>query len=278
MIYELISLIIIKNMATPVLIIDTENGFGIEFKQRLMKLKKELFPKVKKNPDRTRQFYELAEDYVEENDWLLRILDNVSQQARNVFDNLIIKRIFVGNYARKGGSVYQPISEEYFRIYLHLGDPEVYYFDNENYQDEPIVLSEGEGFILPSFISTDTTITVYPDPMRILNDPVLQAKITKLRPRNYNRTTLIYDFELSENFFKTDDEDVENSSHTDSNEDDENSDDDEDENSDDSSDDDEDEVSSNDENSDDEDTESSDDEDTEDKDKIDNEKLTETEQ
>ena len=63
-------------------------------------------------------------------------------------------------------------------------------------KDEPVAMLNGEGMILPNFSSTTTSITVYQDPIRIIYDDEIQSKISKIRPRNYNRTTLIYDFEL----------------------------------------------------------------------------------
>lgn len=189
-------------MANPIPIINVESDEGKEFIQKVKELRSELFSEPTHDTEKYRYFEELSKRKRKKNKYLLSIMDNLSDQSKKVFDALRIKRVFIGNFGRKGSSLYSSIEEEYFRIILHLGDPEVYYLDSHEYSSHPVVLKEGEGLIFPPFISTQTDVSVYKNPIRILNDPELQSKLPKIRPKKYDRINLIYDFELDKSFFR----------------------------------------------------------------------------
>lgn len=190
-------------MIKPLPIINIESEEGKTFISKARELRDSVFSEHPiHNKEKVRQFQQLSNRKIKKNNFLKSILDTVSEQAKPMFDALKLKRIYLGNFARKASSLFQPVQKEDFRILIHFGDTEVYYLDNENTSGEPIILREGEGIILPPSVSANTSISVYPDPIRILNDPELQTKLPKIRPRNYNRINLIYDYELDLSFIE----------------------------------------------------------------------------
>ena len=170
--------------------INLESEEGKEFVSKVTQLRNTLFPG--EYTEKTRQFKKLTPEQIKENSFLLNFNEN------DLFDRLVIKEISIGNYCRKGGCRYKPNKKHPFRILLHIGDPEVYYLDSDDIKDESIPVLSGEAILIPD--NSKMYITVYPDPRRILYDQSKQAKISKLRPRKYNRITLLYDFEMDENF------------------------------------------------------------------------------
>ncbi len=178
-------------MSISIINIETENGK--EFVSKVRQLRNSLFPG--EYGEKTRQIKELTPNQLIENCFLLDFMKGLSDEEKKTFDVFKIKKVTIGNYSRKGGCNYKPNKNSILRILLHFGHPEVYYLNSDKVKDDSIPVLNGEGIIIPS--ASKTYITVYPDPRRILYDPEKQAKISKLRPRKYNRITLIYDFEIN---------------------------------------------------------------------------------
>lgn len=172
-------------MTTAVPIIDLNSEDGKNFLSLLEKLKKTL--NLNASGEKVRQHKELTNMQFEENPFL------VSFMKSDAFKHFQVKKVAVGNFGRKAGYNYGPITDNLFRIFIHIGDNEVYYLSDENVKDKMIPLSHGEGFIVSGFSSGNTNVTVYPDPLRIIHNSQIQSKIPKIRPRNYSRTTLVYD-------------------------------------------------------------------------------------
>lgn len=192
-------------MATnSVLIIDPETDEGKNFIKKVTQLRDKLF--TKKRNETTKNLRQLTEEEAKNNIFLLDILDSVSDHFKKLFDSMNVKGIHIGDYSRKAGWRYQPCKHPYFRIVLHFGPPEIYYIDSTDRKDYPIAVLNGEGLIIPSTSSQSTFITVYKDPIRIVYDQKVQDKVPKIRPRQYNRITLVYDFEIDESFYQNSDE------------------------------------------------------------------------
>ena len=172
-------------MMTPTQIIDVTSDAGKNFIKNVEKLKQEL--ELNGKGEKLRQCRELSKEQIESNSFLKDFMTS------DLFKNFEIRNVSIGSFGRKGGYVYTPITESYFRFFIHLGDPEVYYISDNIYTDKPIVLTNGQGFIIPSMSAEETEVIVYADPIRIIHDTKIQSQVPKIRPRNYSRTTLVYD-------------------------------------------------------------------------------------
>ena len=194
-------------MINSIPIVNTESKKGKRFLELVYELRDNIFSKPTKNPENVKQFKELSEKEIETNKWLLNIFKNMSREVKSMFEKMELKHLYVGNYGRKGGVKYNPIPEDCCRIYLHFGDSEVYYLDSSEYKSYPIIVNNGEGMLIPFHMGNDLSITIYKDPIRILNDIELQKLIPKIRGRNYNRIVLIYDYKFNlENLINKNDE------------------------------------------------------------------------
>ena len=174
-------------MSVPAQIIDVNTDYGKKFISDLEKLKKTL--KIDDKGEKARQHKELTPEQIKENSFLLDFMKN----EKTIFKDFEIKRVYIGNFGRKSGYIYLPIKENYFRFFIHFGSNEAYYLNDDTVKDKIIPLAEGEGFIVASFSAPSSSVIVYQDPIRMFNDIKIREKIPKIRPRNYNRTTLIYD-------------------------------------------------------------------------------------
>lgn len=172
-------------MNKPTQIIDINSDAGKNFLKNVEKLKEEM--KLNGKGEKVRQHRELTEEQISQNSFLGDFMTS------DIFKHFEIKRISLGNFGRKAGYQYRPIEENLFRFVVHLGDPEVYYISDDMVKDKPIPLVNGEGFIISSISAPQTEVLVYADPLRIIHDFKIQSQIPKIRPRNYSRTTLIYD-------------------------------------------------------------------------------------
>ena len=175
-----------STLTKPIQVIDVDNESGKEFIKKLEILKKEL--KINSVGEKVKQIRDLTEEQILNNPFLYEIL---------TFKNFEVKKIFIGNFGRKVGYKHlsNPVNSEqsYFRFFIHLGDPEVYYLTDNTVKDKPIALLNGQGLIISSLSVNDTNLIVYSDPIRIIYDSEVQSQIPKIRPRNYSRTTIVYD-------------------------------------------------------------------------------------
>ena len=180
-------------------IIDTSTSNGVGFVKKVHKLVANIFPKPninnnkQNNTDQLRQFKELTPEQITENPFLKQFMHSKDKATKQLFQSLELKRVYVGNYGRKGGATYTGTQEQYFRIFLHLGSPEVYYLDTETVKEKPLALLDGNGFIISGTHYAQSSVVVYQDPIRL--DSSVRDKVPKIRPRDYSRITLIYDFE-----------------------------------------------------------------------------------
>lgn len=172
-------------------IIDVTTSDGKDFVQQLESLKKELG--VNSKGEKIRQHVTLTPEQIEKNQFLT---DFISSEMFKEF-KIEVKGVFIGNYGRKVGWTYPPINQEYFRVFVHFGDNEAYYMNNSKMQNKICPLTSGKGIIVSPFLSQETSITVYSDPIRLIHDTKIQEMIPKIRPRNYSRTTLIYDLHFA---------------------------------------------------------------------------------
>jgi hypothetical protein len=172
-------------MTTPTQVIDVTSDAGKNFVKNVEKLKREL--KINGKGDKLRQHRELSDKQILDNGFLRDFMTS------DLFKNFEIQKVAIGQFGRKGGYHYNPIQHNNFRFFIHLGDPEVYYVSDETAKDRLVPLTNGQGFIVSSLSATQTEVTVYSDPIRIIHDSNIQSKIPKIRPRNYSRTTLVYD-------------------------------------------------------------------------------------
>jgi hypothetical protein len=186
-------------------IIKRETDEGKKFTQNIDDLVSEL--KLNGKGEKLRKYKILSGEDIKNHTFLENFLDFMKKddEMREMYDWLKLKRVFIGNFGRKTGFTIRPIKEQYFRIVIHLGTPEVYFLDSNKYKDMPLVLKDGFGYIISPQESETTNLTVYEDPIRIIYDQKAQNEISKIRPKDYSRLTLVYDYEyeIPESYLKS---------------------------------------------------------------------------
>ena len=188
----------------PTLLINPDNK---NFFKKLENFKKELGMK-EISKENMKQVKTLKSEDVEGKKFLFTFINEMKntkdKQLVELLDCLEFKRLFIGDFGRKAGYVYRPIEENYFRFVIHIGSPEIYYQDSDKQKDIQIPMLNGYGLVISPQESTVTSLTVYPDPIRLVNDHRVQSLVSKIRPKDYKRTVLIYDFQynLPESFFE----------------------------------------------------------------------------
>ena len=197
------------SLATPIIDLNNKNFF-----KKLENLKKELGMKEisKENMKQVRNLEQKDLKDLEDKKFLLSFLNQMKNTKdkglREMLDCLELKRLFIGDFGRRAGYVYRNIEEPYFRFVIHLGSPEIYYKgtneQNDPEKDKQIPMLNGYGLVISPQESRTTKLTVYPDPIRLVNDHKVQQLVSKIRPKDYKRTVLIYDFQynLPESFLK----------------------------------------------------------------------------
>ena len=190
------------SLATP--LIDLNNK---KFFKNLEKLKKELGMK-EISKENMKQVRNLEQKDLEDKQFLLGFLNQMKNTKdkglKELLECLELKRVFIGDFGRKAGYTHRPIEEPYFRFVIHLGSPEIYYKDSNKEKNKQIPMLNGYGLVVSPQESQATSLTIYPDPIRLVNDHRVQEIVSKIRPKDYKRTVLIYDFEynLPESFLK----------------------------------------------------------------------------
>jgi len=198
-------------MSIPTLLLDPDNK---NFFKKLENFKKELGMK-EISKENMKQVKTLKPEEVENKKFLFSFINqmkNTKDKAlREMLECLELKRFFIGDFGRKAGYVYREIEEAYFRFIIHLGSPEIYYKDSDREKDKQIPMLHCYGLVIPPQESTNASLTVYPDPIRLVNDHKVQQLVSKIRPKDYKRTVLIYDFEYKfpESFLKQVEEELE---------------------------------------------------------------------
>jgi len=178
-------------MSIPTLLLDPDNK---NFFKKLENFKKELGMK-EISKENMKQVKTLKPEEVENKKFLFSFINqmkNTKDKAlREMLECLELKRFFIGDFGRKAGYVYREIEEAYFRFIIHLGSPEIYYKDSDREKDKQIPMLHCYGLVIPPQESTNASF--------------------KIRPKDYKRTVLIYDFEYKfpESFLKQVEEELE---------------------------------------------------------------------
>jgi len=169
-----------------------------KFFRKLENLKKEIGMKII-DKENMKQIKFLTKEQIEKNPFLTSFLEQMKTDKNLVelVNSLELKRVFIGDFGRKAGYVYRPIKENYFRFVIHIGSPEIYYKDSKIEKDKQIPMMNGVCLVISPYEATDVSLTVYPDPIRLVNNHKVQDLVPKIRPKDYKRTVLIYDFEYN---------------------------------------------------------------------------------
>ena len=183
-------------ISRPIISINTEEG--TKFLTDLNKYKQENLGNIQIKNMKQLEKYKKYKDTTDIPEFISGILDSVKIDDKNLFDNMVIKKFSYGVYGRRAGMTLNPSKEVLFRVIIHLGThPEVYYIEEDN-KNEPIILNVGEGFLIGPMNSMSTFVIVYSDPIRARLSSHYESKVSKIRPRNYMRTTLLLDLEFVE--------------------------------------------------------------------------------
>ena len=192
-------------------LINVESKKGKKFIRNVERLRDEVFSVEPKNVNKTTRLYKtLTEDQIENNPFLLSFLNwtknTKDKELINMLDSLHLKSVSIGSFGRKGGYAHHPIEEPYFRFVVHMGSPEVYYIDSR----KPVAMLNGYGFFISPQHSHETSFTIYNEPIRLIHDSSVQELVPKIRPKDYKRIVLIYDYEFipKENFEEVDENEV----------------------------------------------------------------------
>ena len=178
-------------------LINVESKKGKKFIRNVERLRDEVFSVEPKNILETTRLYKtLTQDQLTSNPFLLSFLNwtknTKDKELLNMLDSLHLKSVSIGSFGRKGGYAHHPIEEPYFRFVVHIGSPEVYYIDSR----KPVAMLNGYGFFISPQHSHETSFTIYNEPIRLIHDPSVQELVPKIRPKDYKRIVLIYDYEF----------------------------------------------------------------------------------
>jgi hypothetical protein len=178
-------------------LINVDSKKGKKFIRNVERLRDEVFGMESKNANETTRLYKsLNQEQIENNPFLSTFLNwtknTKDKELINMLDSLHLKSVSIGSFGRKAGYNHYPIAEPYFRFILHLGSPEAYYIDSR----KPVAMLNGYGFFISPSHSSETSFTIYNEPIRLIHDPTVQSLVPKIRPKDYKRTILIYDYEF----------------------------------------------------------------------------------
>ena len=158
-------------------ILDVTSEQGQNFVQQL----KKNYP-VKKIFDKTKEVYNVSGDQ-------LGFLNDIVTEK-----GVEIVNVEIGHYGRKTGwTSERNIQGDHistFRILVHFGNPEAYYYNDHVYAVMP-----GFGFILSPFSPSE--VSVCNNPIQVFHHQGVQNIVPKIRPRQYVRTTLIYTLKMN---------------------------------------------------------------------------------
>ena len=179
-------------------LIKTDTPAGKKYVNKINLLKKELGM----NPvisETTKQIKYLSGDKLAEHPFLTNFLNPLKndKELNSLMNNLVLKKVCLADFGRKRGYVHREIPENYFRFVVHLGSPELYYKDSSREQNVRIIMENGYGFIISPYESPDVSVIIYNDPIRLIKDSSVTERVSKIRPKDYTRTTLIFDFEYT---------------------------------------------------------------------------------
>ncbi len=102
----------------------------------------------------------------------------------------------VGIYGRKSGSTVKRKDGVLYRLVIHLGSTEVYRLMGEAFEGEPIVLPNGWALLCSPVMVDNVDIRVEGNPIRKNLDARTLEFVSKIRPRDYLRSTIVLDLML----------------------------------------------------------------------------------
>ena len=188
-------------------LINVESKKGKKYVRNVERLRDEVFNMDPKDvTEKTRLYKTLTEEQISANPFLSTFLNwtknTKDKELLKMIDSLHLRSVSIGSFGRKGGYIHHPIDEPYFRFVVHIGTPEVYYIDSR----KPVAMLNGYGFFISPSHSHETSFTVFNEPIRLIHDPSVQSLIPKIRPKDYKRIVLIYDYEFLPNLDVLEDE------------------------------------------------------------------------
>jgi hypothetical protein len=98
----------------------------------------------------------------------------------------------IGRYGRKSGTTIKK-KELLFRMIIHIGSTEIYNLTGGQLEGESVVLPDGYALLLSPGAVEDNNLIVYSNPVRKNAKPENIRLAGKIRPRNYDRCTIVLD-------------------------------------------------------------------------------------
>ena len=183
-------------MITPTQFVNDETKSGKKFIKKVENLKSELGMKLK--TEKTKCIKDLTPEQISGNSFLTDFMNNIKnspdKELRQLYNNLELKNVTIQEFGRKAGYVNYPIRENYFRFIIHLGSPEIYYIDSDKVKNKQLPMMNGYGFMISPQEAPYIHFSVYSNTLRLIDDVKLHKIIPRIKPKDYKRTTLIYDF------------------------------------------------------------------------------------
>lgn len=129
---------------------------------------------------------------------MLGTLSNTNEKTneQQIYDGWVAT---VGVYGRKNGTVIKRSENILYRLIINLGSTEIYYLyggPGDEFQAEPVVLPNGYALLCSPAMIDNVDIKVNPNPIRKNLDPKLVPIVSKIRERDYIRTTIVLDLPL----------------------------------------------------------------------------------
>ena len=183
-------------MITPTQFVNDETKSGKKFIKKVEIVKSELDMKLK--TEKTKCIKDLTPEQISGNSFLTDFMNNIKnspdKELRQLYNNLELKNVTIQEFGRKAGYVNYPIRENYFRFIIHLGSPEIYYIDSDKVKNKQLPMMNGYGFMISPQEAPYIHFSVYSNTLRLIDDVKLHKIIPRIKPKDYKRTTLIYDF------------------------------------------------------------------------------------
>lgn len=183
-------------MAYPIRLFDFETETGKEagtaFLFGLDSTLTELFGPVS-TQDKTRKFHK----FDEVPDYLVKIGEKSVQKILKDLPKGDLKwEGSVGIYGRKVGSTIKRSEGLLYRLVIHLGSTEIYRMMGETFGGEPVVLPNGWALLCSPVMIDNVDIKVDGSPIRKNMEPHLSEFVSKIRARDYMRSTIVLDLLL----------------------------------------------------------------------------------
>jgi hypothetical protein len=182
-------------MAYPIQLFDfqTEQGRseGTKFLQSLDKTVTELFGIIQPG-DKVKEYHKWTTDDLPE--YLKQLgTQSIQQILKQVPEGDMKWTGNIGVFGRKTGTTIKKQDNVLYRIIINIGNPEIYYLQGENFNDEPAVLPNGYALLCSPIMIDKIDIKVKSDPIRKGLKSSLVGVVPKIRSRKYLRSTIVLD-------------------------------------------------------------------------------------